>query len=142
MWWLSGIFRSVELLHKPDLHISDFKVTPTRCLEQEALVNIELEIEGANRAVAASSCSLQARIYFEDKLVAEQVTDARSDDDHDHCAKLAIELPIVAPKLWSHEVPNLYRLTLTLLDKIETTSTPKPATWDCVRWRSETDYCG
>ena len=115
MWWLSGIFRSVELLHKPDLHISDFKVTPTRCLEQEALVNIEVEIEGADQAVAASSCSLQARIYFEDKLVAEQLTDTPC--DYDHFSKLTIELPIEAPKLWSHEVPNLYRLTLTLLDK-------------------------
>ena len=115
MWWLSGIFRSVELLHKPDQHISDFKVTPTRCLEQEALVNIEVEIEGADQAVAASSCSLQARIYFEDKLVAEQLTDTPC--DHDHFSKLTIELPIEAPKLWSFEVPNLYRLTLTLLDK-------------------------
>ena len=115
MWWLSGIFRSVELLHKPGLHFSDFKVSPARCLEQQALVNIEVEIEGADQAVAASSCSLQARLYFEDKLVAEQVTHALY--DHNHCSKLTIELPIEVPKLWSHEVPNLYRLTLTLLDK-------------------------
>lgn len=117
MWWLSGIFRSVELLHKPDLHISDFKVSPARCLEHEALVNIEVEIEGADQAAAVRSCSLQARIYFGDKLVSEQLTDARY--DRDYCSKLTIELPIEAPNLWSHEVPNLYRLTLTLLDKDE-----------------------
>ena len=117
MWWLSGIFRSVELLHKPDLHISDFKVSPTRCLEQEALVNIQVEIEGADRVASASSCRVQARLYLDDKLVAEQLTGARSNEDHDPCSKLAIELPIEAPKLWSHEVPNLYRLTLTLLDE-------------------------
>ena len=46
MWWLSGIFRSVELLHKPNLHISDFRVSPTRCLEQEASVNVELTLQG------------------------------------------------------------------------------------------------
>ena len=117
MWWLSGIFRSVELLHKPDLHISDFKVSPTRCLEQEAILNIEVEIEGADRVAAATSYSVQARLHLDDKLVAEQLTGTRSDDDHDHCSKLATELPIEAPKLWSHEVPILYRLTLTLLDK-------------------------
>ena len=115
MWWLSGIFRAVELLHKPDLHISDFKVTPTRCLEQEALVRVEIEVAGRDLAVTASSSSFRARLYFEDKLVAEQLTDVRY--DHDHCSKLTIELPIEAPRLWSHEVPNLYRLTLTLLDK-------------------------
>ena len=115
MWWLSGIFRSVELLHKPDLHIADFKVTPTRCLEQEALVSVEIESAGRDLGETASSPSLRARLYFEDKLVAEQLAVTRC--DHDHSSKLTIELPIEAPKLWSHEVPNLYRLTLTLLDK-------------------------
>ena len=68
-------------------------------------MNVEVDVAGANRAVAPSSCSLQARIYFEDKLVTEQVTDARY--DHDHWAKLTVQLPIEAPRLWSHEVPNL-----------------------------------
>jgi beta-galactosidase len=115
MWWLSGIFRSVELLHKPDLHIADFEVTPTRCREPEAIVSVEVEVAGRDLAVTASSSSLLARFYFEGKLVAEQVTEARSFDDN--CSKLTVELPVEAPNLWSHEVPNLYRLTLTLLDK-------------------------
>ena len=114
MWWLSGIFRSVELLHKPDLHISDFKVSPTRCLEQEALVNVEVDVAGADRAVAASSCSLQARIYFEDKLVTEQVTDARY--DHDHWAKLTLSC-LSRRQNFGATKSELYRLTLTLLDK-------------------------
>jgi beta-galactosidase len=46
MWWLSGIFRSVELLHKPDIHIADFRVSPTRCLEQTARLVTEVAIAG------------------------------------------------------------------------------------------------
>ena len=37
MWWLSGIFRSVELLHKPDLHISDFKGVRHAALSKKRL---------------------------------------------------------------------------------------------------------
>jgi len=116
MWWLSGIFRSVELLHKPDIHIADFRVSPTRCLEQTACLVTEVAIAGNDEGALTSASALHLRLYCEDTLVSEQLHRAATDS---WCAdaKLTIELPIEAPKLWSHECPNLYRLTLTLLDE-------------------------
>ena len=117
MWWLSGIFRSVELLHKPDIHIADYKVISTRCLEQEALLITEVEVAGTDRAIAASIGSLRGRLYWEDQLVSEQVVETGAAIGKG-VPKLTIELPVEDPKLWSHESPNLYRLTLTLLDEV------------------------
>lgn len=116
MWWLSGIFRSVELLHKPEVHISDYTVVSTQCLEQEALVIAKVEVTGTHRAIEASTGSLRGRLYWEDKLVSEQVVETDTAIGK-VVPKLTIELPVENPRLWSHEVPNLYRLTLTLLDK-------------------------
>ena len=112
MWWLSGIFRSVELLHKPEAHIADFRVSPTRCLEEEALLITEVEIAQGD---GANENTVQARLYWEGRLVSEQKHDVGLARNRAN-SKLRIELPIEAPQLWSHECPNLYRLTLTLVD--------------------------
>ena len=115
MWWLSGIFRSVELLHKPDSHIADFRVSPTRCLEQKACLVTEVAVAGTDEGALTSASALHLRLYWEDTLVSEHVHRAGA-NIWGVDTKLTIELPIEAPKLWSHECPNLYRLTLTLLD--------------------------
>lgn len=115
MWWLSGIFRSVELLHKPEVHLADFRVSPTRCLEQEALLITEVEIARAGGATAATASTLHIRLYWEDRLVSD-LAHVAVPSANNSSSRVTVELPIGAPKLWSHECPNLYRLTLTLVD--------------------------
>jgi beta-galactosidase len=108
MWWLSGIFRSVQLLHKPAEHIADYRVTPSDCLEAKAQLAI------ATLLNASSGSSLAARLYCGESQVAEQViTLERAIAGEWQNLMLRVE----SPRLWSAESPNLYRLTLTLLDK-------------------------
>ena len=115
MWWLSGIFRSVELLHKPEIHIADFRVVPTRCLEPKARLVTEVNIAGTGEAVLTSLSALHLRLYWQGTLVSEWLHEAPA-DTWGADSQMTVELPIEAPQLWSHECPNLYRLTLTLVD--------------------------
>ncbi|KAA1188410.1 beta-galactosidase [Pseudohalioglobus sediminis] len=107
MWWLSGIFRSVQLLHKPVSHIADFRVTPHHCLKPQAQLDIRAQV------TAPEGLSLAARLYFGGELVAQQsqplAAGAAGRLQH-------IALTVDSPKLWSAECPQLYRLTLALID--------------------------
>ena len=111
MWWLSGIFRSVQLMHKTDDRINDFRVTPTNCLESTAQLDISALIEGSN------AHSLLARLYLDDSLVS-------SEEKLLACAAKSgwhnLQLQLDDPLLWSDECPTLYRVTLALVDSAGT----------------------
>ncbi len=108
MWWLSGIFRSVKLVHKPHKHIADLRVTPSRCLEKRARLCV------SGRIAAPAGCSLLARLYLDDSPVTSEslrLEGGAGSDWHE------IVLHVDEPELWSAECPRLYRLTLTLMDE-------------------------
>ena len=107
MWWLSGIFRSVTLLHKPSQHIADFRVTPSRCLESEAQLAVRFMLN------QGQDCTVASRLYLEDDLVSEVSRELDSEAGTDW---LMLEHQVASPELWSAEVPTLYRLTLSLID--------------------------
>jgi beta-galactosidase len=67
MWWLSGIYRSVALLHKPDSHISDIRITPRLVRDYQ---DGELDIE-----VFSQHCeplSIRANLYQGEALIISQ----------------------------------------------------------------------
>jgi len=117
MWNLSGIYRSVKLLTKPQSRITDVRITPD-------LVNnyvdgqLMLEVSTAN----AADCEVQVALYDGGKLVLSEtapVGTAPIDERgaySDRC-RMALELKTV--KKWSAETPKLYRLTVSLLDSRE-----------------------
>ena len=107
MWWLSGIFRSVTLLHKPSQHIVDFRVTPSRCLESEAQLAVRFMLN------QSQGCTVVSRLYLDDDLVSEVSREINSETGTDW---LMLKHQVASPELWSAEIPTLYRLTLSLID--------------------------
>ena len=109
MWWLSGIYRAVRLLHKPDQHIADLRVTPRHCREG---VDAQLDIRAMVRCQQATS--LYARLYRGSQLVGTSQVAAPA---HSPEAWQELSMTVSSPDLWSAESPNLYRLTVTLMDE-------------------------
>ncbi|MDM5090612.1 beta-galactosidase [Aeromonas bestiarum] len=113
MWRLSGIFRSVSLLHKPARHLMDIRVTPELdACYRDARLKIELQ--------AANAAGLSVEISLYDG--AERVANLRQplgtgtiDEKGAYEDRSELWLAVTAPRKWSAETPHLYRLTLTLL---------------------------
>ncbi|KUE78536.1 beta-D-galactosidase [Aeromonas schubertii] len=114
MWWLSGIFRSVELLHKPARHLSDFNLTAT--LDEgyrDGLLTLTAMTRGA------VGLRLRARLYLDEALISERVVAVGSavvDERGGYEERATLMMRVDAPLQWSAETPHLYRLTLALLD--------------------------
>ncbi|WP_421352768.1 beta-galactosidase [Aeromonas sp. 604443] len=115
MWWLSGIFRSVSLLHKPSRHLMDMRVTPELdACYRDGRLKIALQVaNGAGLSVEANLYDGSERVAALHQPIGTQTIDEKGAyDDRAECW-----LDVVAPRKWSAETPHLYRLTLTLLDE-------------------------
>ena len=117
-WRLSGIFRSVHLISEPKTRIRDFWAKPILDENYEnARLDVEFNIQnlGGVSEVKASAELGGLDLKAETELVKV---------DTETTAKLSIDVP--NPKKWTAETPNLYPLTLKLLDKsgkvLETTA--------------------
>ena len=99
---LSGLIRPVFLRSEPLRHIRDFFVRTMRASETEPFVGGEWRVLVS--AEVPDGCRLKLSLYDvrDGKTVASGAT--------------APVLRVQAPKLWSAEEPNLYRLVLTLQD--------------------------
>ncbi|MFM5213860.1 beta-galactosidase [Aeromonas hydrophila] len=115
MWRMSGIFRSVSLLHKPVRHLMDIRVTPEldACYRDGRLKIALQAANGAGLSVAANLYDGGERVATLRQPIGTQAIDEKGAyDDRAECW-----LEVAAPRKWSAETPHLYRLTLTLLDE-------------------------
>ncbi|MDL5385184.1 beta-galactosidase [Aeromonas hydrophila] len=115
MWRMSGIFRSVSLLHKPARHLMDIRVTPEldACYRDGRLKIALQAANGAGLSVAACLYDGVERVATLRQPIGTPAIDEKGAyDDRAECW-----LEVAAPRKWSAETPHLYRLTLTLLDE-------------------------
>ncbi|MDG4981426.1 beta-galactosidase [Lactococcus lactis] len=98
MWRMSGIFRSVKLQHMAENHLLDFAIE-TDLDDDFDLADVRVQA----RAVDESEASLKVDLFDGEKLITSTVG-------------FNSVIRLDNPKLWSDELPNLYRLVLTLLD--------------------------
>lgn len=92
----SGLFREVYLYTVPEAHIWDLKLsTDLNDDFTTGLLNIRFASEGAG--------GYRCRLFDGDDLIAEKT------DEKD-----IVQLSVTAPKLWSAEHPDLYRLEITV----------------------------
>ncbi|HIH7428737.1 TPA: hypothetical protein ACYSPK_003113 [Yersinia enterocolitica] len=124
MWRMSGIFRDVSLLHKPDIHLRDIHISThispefsSAHLEVMAAVNIPpLDI---NNSQVTRAYQIQVQLWLADSLVASlrQHLGTQPIDERGHYTdRTHLSLRVEHPLLWSAEQPALYRAVVSLLD--------------------------
>jgi beta-galactosidase len=122
MWRMSGIFRSVWLLNKPTLHLSDVQLTPqldALYRDAELLVNLSV----AAPVALLEALTVKVELWDEDRLVASHQQSPGSpiiDERGNYAERAAIRLPVEKPALWSAETPNCYRAVVSLCRGDET----------------------
>lgn len=116
MWWLSGIFRDVTLLAKPKQCIEDVFVTPDldACYRDGSLSIV-------TKITAPDTYQVQVQLFDGENAVTEPLTDRphnrRIDERGTYDDVVFQTLHVRDPKKWSAEVPNLYRIVVSLLDR-------------------------
>ena len=116
MWWLSGIFRDVNLVTKPLHHIQDVFVTPSLdACYRDATVSVRTAIN------APSSFKVGIQLFDGDNAVTEQVitgTNNKRIDEKGGWDDVVFQtLNVKEPKHWTAETPNLYRIVVSLIDE-------------------------
>jgi len=113
MWWLSGIFRDVTLLHKPASHITDVR-TQSHYDHDSNHGSMDIEVI-ANQAEHLAVC---ARLFWKNEIVAEQSAPMGGlpvDEKGGYKDRAYLSLQVNDAEPWSAETPNLYRLVVTLV---------------------------
>lgn len=116
MWRMSGIFRDVTLLHKPQTQIGDLRVT-THLFDSFTRAELETLVVVTGHAKAETHINVQ--LWRADQLIAEKQQPLGSDiiDERGAYAdRTTVRIPVERPELWSAEVPNLYRVVVELKD--------------------------
>ncbi len=113
MWRLSGIFRDVYLFSVPDLHARDFRITtPMDQMYSNAVLHLSVKLHNygaqpTSGEVAATLLDQNGQVLAE--LPAQSGTVAAGGE-----TELRLQYEVLNPRLWSAEIPNLYRLLITV----------------------------
>ncbi|KAF8850106.1 hypothetical protein BDZ45DRAFT_708505 [Acephala macrosclerotiorum] len=101
-WWLSGIFRDVNLLAFPKIHFQDFHVqTHLDSKYEDATLSVEVDL---NTKADVSLRLLDAAGQV--VATASQTADSST----------TFKIPVDAPQKWTAETPYLYKLVLSTSD--------------------------
>jgi beta-galactosidase len=116
MWWLSGIFRDVFLLTKPQTQIKDVFITPEldACYRDGSLV-VKTIVD------APENYTISVQLFDGDKAVCEpnvaSTNNKRVDEKGGWQDVVFQNIAIDNPKKWTAETPYLYRCVVSLLDR-------------------------
>ncbi|EKN65278.1 beta-galactosidase [Neobacillus bataviensis LMG 21833] len=101
MWWLSGIFRDVYLLLRPNSYIHDFFAKTDLPSSDEGTLCIETDIVSSEDYEIRYTLSNKKSHYFLQESI--------------HSSTDAWMVRIINPLKWSAEEPNLYDLDIELI---------------------------
>jgi beta-galactosidase len=112
MWRLSGIYRDVYLVSRPQIFIRDYYV---RCALDKRYKNAELlvdvDVHGSKKSLAGKQIRLT--LFDENKApVFKPIVRTLKKKDH---FPITLAHKVKNPKKWSAEFPNLYTVSLELL---------------------------
>ena len=115
MWRLSGIFRGVSLLNKPKSHLQDIQVkTILDACYQNATLSLQIDVKHQDDI---EMLNVNIELWQEDKLVLEHsqsIGTPAIDEKGGYNDRVVCHIPVTKPQLWSAEIPNLYRLVISL----------------------------
>ena len=115
MWRMSGIFRSVSLLHKPQTHIADFTLTPALDAlyrDGELCADVQVSAAQAGAEVALTLWQGTEKVACQRSPLGTAIVDERGA----YAERVAFALPVKAPRQWSAESPACYRAVISLYD--------------------------
>jgi beta-galactosidase len=116
MWWLSGIFRDVVLLTKPQQQIRDVFVTPNLdACYRDATLAIKTAINAPN------NYNVSVQVFDGDTAITEPHTQStnnkRVDEKGGWHDVIFHSIAIENPRKWTAETPSLYRCVISLQDE-------------------------
>ncbi len=117
-WCLGGIYRETYLLALPPLHVRDVTVvTDLDAQYKDATLKSTVKVAGT----AGAHFTVSGELYNLDgtKAAAPAMSQA-GDIGADGTATVALAAPVMGPKLWSAEKPNLYYVFYRLSDGTKT----------------------
>jgi beta-galactosidase len=131
MWRLSGIYRDVFLFSTPTMHINDFFIkTELDAQYEDATLKISTSIQNfisesdsvGNEGNHARNYFILAQLYemVEDHFVEIYKTQSDELIQDQSLYTISLEMVIKNPRKWSAEIPNLYHLVLSLMEKSST----------------------
>lgn len=110
MWWMAGIFRDVYLIGQNPVHLQDMTVVTTF---DENYCDAQLTIDALLHNAGPGPLTdyrLHAQLFDGQRCVAQQWQDVPDP------ARCRFEIPVIQPRQWNAEHPELYQLLLTLHD--------------------------
>jgi len=111
MWWLSGIFRSVQWLTLPKKRIENYRYeTKFRENYTKAHVTFHLDFSDASCTAEAFELAIQLTDATGREVAIKQETVSLKNKLPVH----DLELELEAPLLWTAETPHLYDLSIVL----------------------------
>ena len=116
-WRLSGIFRSVELHFRPEVHLQDLKVeSPAINDFQDGRWRVEATLKNSGERLSRARV-LRVQLFDREskQLVSESELSVAAIEPGD-TDTVAFEAEIDGAKLWSAEAPNLY---VTVVSTVE-----------------------
>ncbi len=115
MFRYAGIFRSVYVYSAPQVHLRDFDIRSDLDDDYED-GRLRIDADVVNYADAArGEHAVRARLYDPDGRAVTTLTE--SAEVGPDGASLTLETDVDSPRRWSAEHPNLYGVTLELVDR-------------------------
>ncbi|WP_058909884.1 beta-galactosidase [Entomohabitans teleogrylli] len=115
MWRMSGIFRDVSLLHKPDRYIRDLRIV-TRFNDDYRRAVLDASVVVSDGA-APDALQVTLQLWSGAQLIGETRSPPGSeiiDERGAYQDRVTLRLALDNPALWSAEVPFLYRAVVLL----------------------------
>lgn len=113
-WRMSGIFRDVSLIAKPNVNIRDYFINTPFSGTSDALLNLKVQISNLSEK-SASGYKLSAKLKDNDKIISSinlNLTGIEPGTEKE----FHLESLISNPEKWSNEHPYLYDLEIVLAD--------------------------
>ena len=105
-WRVSGITRDCYLVARNNTNINDYEITTDLDANyKEAVLTANVKLS------QPATATVQVQLAEGDNPIKSEVISFNNE------AEKKISIPVSQPKLWSAEIPNLYKVTLTLKDK-------------------------
>lgn len=116
-WRLSGIFRDVQLLSLPKVRITDYSVRTIFDRHHEnATLKLNAFVQNDGTETIHAHQVLFSLYDAADTLATRPLNGVISNLTSGQEGAVRVEMPVEKPKKWSAEEPNLYFLTIQLMD--------------------------